>query len=143
MEPGRYTQLFFLDEATAFAAGHRPCAECRHEDYLRFVSIRGGGRADEIDAQLHLERLDAVTRRRLLHRAPIAELPDGAFVLHGGAPHLVLGEHLLRWTAGGYAHPVRRPVRGEAVLVTPPALVAVLDAGWRSSVPLLHPSAVG
>src|SRR6187551_176936 len=75
MRPGRFTELFFLDEATAFAAGHRPCALCRREDYDRFVGLVGA-RADEIDERLHAERLDQ-SRRRRLHRARLADLPDG------------------------------------------------------------------
>ena len=82
LQPGRYTELFFLDEATAFAAGHRPCAECRREDYDRFVALVGA-RADEIDERLHAERLDA-SRERRLHPARLRDLPDGAFVLEGG-----------------------------------------------------------
>jgi hypothetical protein len=139
MEPGRYTQLFFLDEATAFAAGHRPCAECRHEDFAAFISLWGGGPgADDIDAQLHGERIDPVTRRQRRHEAPIAELPDGAFVLHEGLPHLVLGQELLRWSAGGYTDRAGRPPSGVAVLLTPPSLVEVLRAGWRSSLDLVY-----
>ena len=97
LQPGRFTELFFLDEATAFAAGHRPCALCRREDYVRFGAIWGGlhpgqAGADEIDAQLHRERVDPATRAHRLHDAELAELPDGAFVLDEGAPWLVLGQ---------------------------------------------------
>ena len=89
LQPGRYTELFFLDEATALAAGHRPCAECRREDYDRLPGIwrdRHPGQvgADAIDAQLHAERLDPASNERRLHRAPTGELPDGAFVLAEG-----------------------------------------------------------
>ena len=137
LQPGRYTELFFLDEATAFAAGHRPCAECRREDYNRFVALVGT-RADAIDERLHGERLDGSGRR--LRSARVKELPDGAFVLEGGEPWLVLGGELRRWTSAGYAE--RRPRGGgEAILITPPTLVEVLRAGWLGSVPLLHPSA--
>src|SRR5712692_5089103 len=91
MQPGRFTELFFLDEATAFAAGHRPCALCRREDYDRFVAIcrelhPGQTGADAIEAQLHTERLDPETRGQRRHEARLDELPDGAFVLHEGAP---------------------------------------------------------
>src|SRR5690348_2661320 len=90
LQPGRFTELFFLDEATAFAAGHRPCAECRREDYNRFGELWPGGTgADAIDARLHAERIRGGTR--VLHDAALDELPDGAFVLHEGAPRLVLG----------------------------------------------------
>src|SRR6185436_20769583 len=102
------------DEATAFAAGHRPCALCRREDYDRFVALVGA-RADEIDERLHAERLDA-PRRRLRHRAQLAELPDGAFVLDRDEPWLVLRSELRRWTPSGYAE--RRPRGGgEASLI--------------------------
>ena len=146
LQPGRFTELFFLDEATAFAAGHRPCALCRREDYDRFVAIwrelhPGQVGADAIDAQLHSERLDPGTRTQLRHEAPLDELPDGAFVLHSGAPHLVLGAQLLRWTAGGYIARVPRPTRQQTLLITPPSLVGLLRSGWQPLVPLLHPSA--
>src|SRR5215207_1786318 len=83
LQPGRYTELFFLDEVTAFAAGHRPCAECRREDYVRFGELwrelhPGRAGADAIDAQLHGERVAG--RERLLRRSALDELPDGAFV---------------------------------------------------------------
>jgi hypothetical protein len=137
LQPGRYTELFFLDEATALAAGHRACAECRREDYVRLTEIVGG-RADDIDARLHSERVDG--RGRRLHDAAFAELPDGAFVVHAGEPWLVRGDELLRWTPAGYAERVTRP-GGRATLLTPPTLVTVLRAGWRPLVPFLHPSA--
>ena len=149
MQPGRFTELFFLDEATAFAAGHRPCALCRREDYVRLGMIWGElhphqAGADAIDAQLHSERLAPGTRRRRRHEARLGELPDGAFVLREGAPWLVLGTELLRWTPAGYAE--RRPRAGagarQAVLITPPSLVTVLRRHWQPLVPLVHPSAL-
>ena len=76
MQPGRFTELFFLDEATAFAAGHRPCALCRREDYDRFTALwraihPGQAGADAIDAQLHAERVAPGTRAQLHHEAPL------------------------------------------------------------------------
>jgi hypothetical protein len=146
MQPGRFTELFFLDEATAFAAGHRPCALCRRRDYDNFVEIwselhPGQHGADAMDEQLHRERVDPETRVQRRHVASLDELPDGAFVLTDDEPHLVRGRRLLRWTPAGYASPRRRG-RGEADLLTPPSLVAVLRAGWEPVVPLLHPSAL-
>jgi hypothetical protein len=141
LQPGRFTELFFLDEATALAAGHRACALCRRADYDRLVEILGEPGADAIDERLHAERVDARTKERLLHRAAFAELPDGAFVLRQREPHLVLGAELLRWTPAGYAARSPRP-SGEAELLTPPSLVEVLRAGWDPLVPLLHPSAL-
>jgi hypothetical protein len=140
LQPGRFTELFFLDEATAFAAGHRPCALCRREDYDRLGEIwrelhPGQLGADAIDAQLHVERLDRACRQRQ-HAARLEELPEGAFVLHQGEPHLVLGRHLARWTPAGYTDRVPRRT-GTTVLLTPPSLVHVLRAGWESAVPLV------
>jgi hypothetical protein len=135
LQPGKYTELFFLDEATAFAAGHRPCAECRRSDYLRLLEVTGAGGADELDARLHEERLDG--RGRRLHDAAYDELPDGAFVLVAAKPWLVLGDELREWTPGGYRERRPRP-SGRATLLTPPTLVEVLRAGWQPLVPLIH-----
>ena len=137
MQPGKLTELFFLDEATAFAAGHRPCAECRRKDYGRFLALTRATGADEIDARLHEERLDGRTRR--LHELPFADLPDGAFVLHDGDPYVVLGRELLRWTPGGYTERIVRP-HGVATVVTPPSTLAALHGGWDGAVPFLHPT---
>jgi hypothetical protein len=141
MQPGKFTELFFLDEATAFAAGHRPCALCRREDYVRFGELwrelhPGPVGADAMDAQLHAERVDGRTQR--LHEAAPGGLPDGAFVLVEDEPWLVLGGGLRRWTPAGYEG--RRPLPARALLVTPPSLVEVLRAGWEGAVPFLHPS---
>jgi hypothetical protein len=135
MKPGKFTELFFLDEATAFAAGHRPCALCRREDYRRFVEIwaelhPGRRGADAIDAQLHEERLAGPWR---------GEPADGAFVLEGGQAWLVFGGAIRRWTPAGYAE--QRPRSGRAAVITPPSLVKVLRRGWKGAVPFLHPSA--
>jgi hypothetical protein len=132
LQPGRFTELFFLDEATAFAAGHRPCALCRRADYNRLTERWGG--ADAIDARLEAERRDGSRRR--LHRAVA---PDAAFVVHDDAPHLVLGDTLRPWSPDGYGPPVARP-RGPAPMITPPALAALLRDGWSGAVPLLHPT---
>jgi hypothetical protein len=132
MAPNRYTGLFFLDDATALAAGHRPCAECRNADYRSFLALTGAGRADELDRRLHGER-------GRLRRRNLETLPDGAFVLLDGEPWLVLGHELLRWTAGGYTG--RRPrFGGRAQVVTPQTTLRVLTSGWRGSEPFLHRS---
>src|SRR5215468_7758673 len=96
LQPGKFTELLFLDEATAFAAGHRPCALCRREDYVRFMDLVGEKRADDVDVRLHAERLGPKPTR------DVASLPDGAFVLVSEEPWLVLGGELLRWTPAGY-----------------------------------------
>jgi hypothetical protein len=145
MAPGRFTELFFLDEATALAAGHRPCAECRRSDYNRFSELwlalhPGQAGADTIDAQLHMERVVLGKRERRLHESRYSELPDGAFVLEAGRPHLVRKRQLLTWSPGGYRDGRRRPTNGRATVITPASLVEILRSGWSPSVPLLHPS---
>ena len=143
LQPGRFTELFFLDEATALAAGHRPCALCRRDDYDRFTTLwaglHGERGADTIDERLHAERVDPATRGHRLHASRFADLPDGAFVLHAGVPHLVHDRKLLTWSPGGYVTRTPRP-EGDAVVVTAPSLVDVIRAGWSSAVPFLHPS---
>jgi hypothetical protein len=147
MQPGRFTELFFLDEATAFAAGHRPCALCRRADYDRFVAAwqalhpEDAG-ADAIDARLHGERLDPETRTQRRHDLPLDTLPDGAFVVADGEPHLVLGARLLRWTPAGYAACSARSHTATIPTLTAPSVLAVLASGWESSVQFVHPSAL-
>jgi hypothetical protein len=145
LQPGRFTELFFLDEVTAFAAGHRPCALCRREDYNRFSAVwqelhPGQIGADAMDAQLHAERVAPGTRDQLHHASSLDDLPDGAFVLREGVPWLVLQAHLLRWTPAGYVERTARQNGGRVVLITPPSLAGILRAGWQPDVPLLHPT---
>ena len=135
LQPGRYTELFFLDEATAFAAGHRPCAECRREDYSRFMQIVGESRASAVDERLHTERLAPY------RSADLSALPDAAFVLRDDEPWLVVGDELLRWSPAGYAERIERPRTGAATVITPPSLLAALRSGFTGVVPLVHPSA--
>jgi len=138
-----YTELFFLDEPTALAAGHRPCFECRRHDaecfaeYWRIAHrLHSRPRAAEMDQVLHRERLKGRAKRR--HRRRIDGLPDGAFIALDGAAFAVHGDALLRWTPLGYAARVARP-RGVMVdVLTPPAIVGVLSAGYE---PHWHPSA--
>jgi hypothetical protein len=139
LRPGRYTELFFLDDATALAAGHRPCAECRREDYNRFLAQwpYPGERAPEINARLHAERLDEHRGQRH-HDADLDALPDGTFIVRDGAPWLVHGDRLRRWTPAGYTDALPRPTATAARVITPPSLVATLAAGWKpTSVPLI------
>ena len=153
--PHRYTHLFFHDEAVSFAAGHRPCAECRRGDYRAYQqawaaevitarSPAGYGTPDpvlapvaaqlpsakQLNAQLHSERIVPGTHRRRLHELPWAGLPDGTFVLEDGQPALVLGDALVPWTTDGYGARRPRPTAGTATVITPPSTVAVLQAGY-------------
>lgn len=149
-EPGRWTPLFFWDEAVALAAGHRPCALCRHSDFVRFLdaweSAHGERlRVDPLDRRLHAERVDGSGRRqrgaKRVHDLAWSDLPDGTFVLTDvGTPALVRPDHLVPWSPApaGYGPARPRPRRGRARVLTPPATVAVLAHGYR---PVLHPSA--
>ena len=144
LQPGRFTELFFLDEATAFAAGHRPCALCRREDYVRF---------GELWRELHPER--SVRTRSTRGSTPSDSRPSGgrsaitrlawtlsrtarsccATVLPGSSSDRALG----RWTPAGYAD--RMPRRSEpATVITPPSLVEILRSGWEGCLPLVHPT---
>lgn len=135
-QPHTWTELFFLDEAVAFAAGHRPCAYCRRADYTaykaRFPSALS---AVQMDAVLHAERLEQ--REKRLHPCTAEDLPDGAFILHDDAPHLIIGERVMRYAPAGYSAAGARP-EGAAMALTPPANLAVLANGYRAA---LHPTA--
>jgi hypothetical protein len=132
-----WTELFFLDEATALAAGHRPCFYCRRAAAQAFQRRFPGDeattlKAPEIDRVLHAERLDGRAKR--LHPLPgvPADLPDGAMVLQDGAPHLILDGAARSWSLRGYGPP--GAVKGDALLITPPSTVAVLKAGYRAAI---------
>jgi hypothetical protein len=151
MTPGHYTELFFLDEVTALAAGHRPCAECRHDRFLAFCdgwksahSADGTGQratAAEIDSRLHAERLTAERCQRT-YLADLNALPDGVLVQHvsrGEDAYLVWDGGLHAWTPGGYIRRLARPERAEVVVLTPASTVRTLRAGF---IPAVHPSAM-
>ncbi|KQT85201.1 hypothetical protein [Aurantimonas sp. Leaf443] len=143
MAPGRYTELFFLDEAVALAAGHRPCAECRRADFRRFRAALAGTLGDDLpaprlDAHLHDSRIDPATGGQRRPSARVADLPDGAFVLAQGSAHLLLGGRLLPFGFDGYGKPRRAP-RGAVAVLTPALSIAALRSGYA---PMLHPSAV-
>lgn len=141
MQPRRWTELFFLDEATALSAGHRPCGECRYADYQRFRALwesafGAPANADAMDRVLHAERLDG--RRKRTHSTGFATLPDGAYVALDGRAWLVWGGELLAWTDRGYAERRPRPLTGTVEVVTPPSIVTLLTAGYPLAV---HPTA--
>jgi hypothetical protein len=137
--PHRWTHLYFHDEAVSFAAGHRPCAECRRESYRAYQAAWADGlgaglpSAARMNRQLHAERIVRGTHRRRLHSVSWADLPGGAFVLLDtppGVPALVLGDQLISWTEAGYGPRHPRPRNGQARLITPPSTVAALQAGY-------------
>ena len=147
MAPGRYTELFFLDEATALAAGHRPCYECRRADFLRFQAgwkhafPDTDASAPVIDRALHRARVEPRTRRQIRFTAPLDGLPDGTFVIlpdDPSPPLLVLGAQVFPWHPSGYAPPRPRLAAIKVLVLTPRPTVAVLRAGYTAAV---HPSA--
>ena len=138
MSPGSYTELFFLDEATSFSAGHRPCAECRNADYKSFqrfwrAAVDADASADAMDARLHMERRVRPWVKRT-YTAPLASLPDGSFVAADDRAWLVRGGTLLEWTPEGYRTRRNRSELQAVSVLTPPALVAILRAGYPISV---------
>jgi hypothetical protein len=136
-----WTELFFLDEAVAFAAGHRPCFVCRREAAERFRDAWAAAQGEPrpsvktMDAVLHAERLDHGRKRIHPLPAPLLALPDGAMVIAAGSPFLLHSGRAFRWTNDGYAPP--EPLHHADGLLTPPATLSVLRAGYR---PVLHPS---
>lgn len=135
--PGHFTWLYFHDEAVSFAAGHRPCAECRRASYAAYRTAWAEGlgeappSAKEINRRLHGERIIRGTHRRRLHELRWSELPDGAFVLlDDGEPALVLGDELVTWTRAGYDARRAHPREGRARVITPPSTLAALRAGY-------------
>ncbi|WP_458759649.1 hypothetical protein ACSVBT_02180 [Afipia sp. TerB] len=137
-----WTELFFLDEATAFAAGHRPCFFCRYQDASAFrdAFARGNGiaspRASAIDEMLHGERLADRAKRLHALRDPVSQLPDGAMIAANDQPYLIARGTPVRWTPDGYRtadQPIAAPM-----LITPPSTLNALRAGYR---PVLHPTA--
>lgn len=140
-----YTRLFFLDEVTALAAGHRPCAECRHEAFNRYVAAwrtanrKPGARIGEIDKHLHAERVERATKRQITYQEVIDDLPDGTFIAVPGWPRqaiLICGDGLFPWSLRGYGIPHARSSGVYVNVLTPRSTVAVLAAGYR---PYLHP----
>ena len=139
-----WTELFFLDEATALSAGHRPCFFCRRDDANRFRAAweQGNGvrrmLARDIDAVLHRERLSGGKKRLHAHTMPWEELPDGAMAQEGTESYLIVQGRALAWSPAGYRE-AENAIK-DAMLLTPPSTLRALLAGYR---PVLHPSATG
>jgi hypothetical protein len=143
MTPNRWTELFFLDEATAFAAGHRPCFECRREDALRFKScwIQGNPAAGftlkthiaEIDNIIHHERIDA-QEKKVIYEAALREMPDGAFIEWQGKAFLVAGGNIHGWTPFGYEEPINLSGGQQVRILTPRSVVNAFRVGYRPQI---------
>jgi hypothetical protein len=147
MSPGRYTELFFLDEAVALAAGHRPCAECRRGRFNAFRDAWNSSRqlregnfvlADQIDAELHRARIDP-RKGKVTFESPLDALPDGCFVQWEGASHLVLSDALLLWSPEGYVRKRPRPSDKSVIVLTPEPIVRCIGHGYR---PEIHQSSL-
>jgi hypothetical protein len=145
MPPGAWTALFFLDEATALAAGHRPCGYCRRRDFLSFAAawqtaqrLARRPRAGEMDAVLHRERVGR-SRRQVTRTMDVGGLPDGVMIRVGSRPGLLLRGRLRPWSLAGYGAPDGAGVSGPVEVLTPPAIIAVIAGGYR---PLVHPTAL-
>jgi hypothetical protein len=134
--PHHFTWLYFHDEAVSFAAGHRPCAECRRASYNAYRAAWAAGlgvdvpSAAQMNRRLHGERIFRGTHRRRMHELPWAGLPGGSFVLLDDSPAVVVDGHLAGWTRHGYLGRRPRPTRGSALVITPPSTVAALRAGY-------------
>jgi hypothetical protein len=148
MSPRQYTELFFLDEATALAAGHRPCAECQHTRFRLFREIWVAANpdlilaqslpVDEIDRVLHGERLNSERRKRTFH-ASLSEVPRGVLVADdAGLPYLVLERSLVQWEPSGYSHSIPKPIGGMFQVLTPKSVVRAIMHGYPV---MIHSSA--
>jgi len=148
LTPHRYSELFFLDEATAFSAGHRPCAECRRERYKEFCLAWSAANpdlskgnvlgADDIDRQLHRERAVRGGGKQS-YQSNLAALPSGTFIDRSGVAHLLWNGNLHQWTVDGYGLPISNSAPSEKVrVITPASIVSTFKDGF---VPQVHESA--
>jgi hypothetical protein len=131
----KWTELFFLDEAVAMAAGHRPCGYCRRADYRRFVDAwwAATGKkpsAKMMDSSLHQARIIKGTRQQKRHQMSADALPNGAMILWDVVPHLIWDDAILPYTPDGYGLPRPRPRHEQAEVLTPAPIIAVLSAGY-------------
>lgn len=145
--PGSYSELFFLDEATAFAAGHRPCKTCQRDRHIEFKSswLQANKRAaadiftpvTEIDATLHAERIAGDSAKRTF-TSTLSDLPDGTMFEHEGAAFLLWNKRFLKWGFGGYSHGNTIPASARVQVLTPPSIVRMFAEGYQ---PTVHESA--
>jgi hypothetical protein len=145
MTPNRWTELFFLDEATAFSAGHRPCFQCRYPDHVKFKHFWVNGNPEhgfdmktpvsKIDEILHRERINA-DNTKVTYTTTISDLPDGTFILHNDMPYLVAKQQFSPWNSAGYGKPVKLPATSIVMVLTPDSLVKMFRAGYVPQVAL-------
>jgi len=143
MAPNLYTELFFMDEATAFAAGHRPCFECRRDAYDRFKSLWIKGNPEygfdkktsisAIDDIIHSERIDQ-KGKKITFDANIKELPDGTFIRIEDEPYLLAGQHIYHWTPFGYDKGIPLPVSENVTVLTPKSTINAFRAGYQPQI---------
>jgi hypothetical protein len=134
MSPNRYTELFFLDEATAFAAGHRPCAECRRERYNAFrAAWHTPAFADDIDRELHPARIGP-HKEKVTYEAELHTLPDGTFADREGSAWLIKANELLRWTPEGYTERIARSTSERVTVLTPKPIVECFRRGYKTAI---------
>lgn len=146
MTPDRWTELFFLDEATAFAAGHRPCFECRKADAGRFKScwIQGNPlhhfnmttSIHEIDEIIHSERIDT-EKKKIMHQRMPSDIPDGTFILMNEHPYVLKNSRLHRWTPFGYEDSIAVPEASTLTVLTPHSIVNAFRAGYAPQTAVL------
>jgi hypothetical protein len=142
MTPDRWTELFFLDEATAFSAGHRPCFQCRYADHQRFKTAWLKGNPEygfdektsviEIDKILQTERINR--GQKVTYKEDIHSLPDGAFIELAGEPWLVYQNKIYHWTPAGYNDSQAIDVLGEVTVLTPKSIVKAFNAGYHTQI---------
>lgn len=146
MTPRAYTELFFLDEVTAFSAGHRPCAECRRTRYNEFRNAwmstnqydgSSAIRAPEMDDILHKERLE--DDQKVTWKSPLAELPHGTMFLSGGECYAVRDDRILKWSFSGYRPADSETISEKVEVLTPRSVVNIFESGFR---PEFHPAVV-
>ena len=148
MSPNRYTELFFLDEATAFAAGHRPCCECRREDFNKFKMLWLKANPEynfdkktsiqKIDSVIHSERMNADQSKKT-YEENIHDLPDGSFISINNNPYLVLDKQLFLWTSVGYEKGIALRGIGKITVLTPRSVVNSFRAGYMPQITLVQP----
>jgi hypothetical protein len=139
MTPDRWTELFFLDEATAFSAGHRPCFQCRYKDHQRFKEFWLKGNPQygftmktpvaKIDDIIQTERV-AADRSKVTYEEDIKALPDGVFVIYHDQPYLLKNKHLFLWSPAGYGNGIPVPKTDKVAVLTPRSIVNVFSAGY-------------